>query len=166
MHTVQPLAACARFFPVRYAVVPVMPSSILGAISPSHTRLPLFSHRVPAGFPSPAADHLEKHISLDELFEIRAPHMYLVKIEGESMIGAGIYDGDLVIVDRSREAQHGDIVIAALNGEPVCKRLHHKGREVILQSENKAYPARYILESDEMMVWGVVRYSVRDHAYV
>jgi len=60
---------------------------------------------------------------------------------------------------------HGDIVIAALNGEPVCKRLHHKGRELILQSENAAYPARYVLESDEMMIWGVVRYSVRDHAY-
>ncbi|MBF7145040.1 MULTISPECIES: LexA family protein [Pseudomonas] len=127
--------------------------------------LPLFACRVPAGFPSPAADHLEKHISLDELFDIRAPHIYLVKIEGDSMNGAGMFSGDLVIVDRGREARHGDIVIAALNGEPVCKRLHHKGRELILQSENAAYPARYVMESDEMTIWGVVRYSVRDHAY-
>ncbi|WP_282349363.1 S24 family peptidase [Pseudomonas sp. PS01301] len=142
-----------------------MPTTVLARIDTSQIRLPLYSHRVPAGFPSPAADHLEKHISLDELFDIRAPHVYLVKIEGESMMGAGIYDGDLVIVDRGREPQHGDIVIAALNGEPVCKRLHHRGRQVILQSENKAYPARYILEGDVMEVWGVVRYSVRDHAY-
>lgn len=142
-----------------------MPTTVLARIDTSQIRLPLYSHQVPAGFPSPAADHLEKHISLDELFDIRAPHVYLVKIEGESMMGAGIYDGDLVIVDRSREPQHGDIVIAGLNGEPVCKRLHHRGRQVILQSENKAYPARYILEGDEMVVWGVVRYSVRDHAY-
>jgi len=146
--------------------VPVMPPIILAQIAPSQTQLPFFAQRVPAGFPSPAADHLEKQISLDELFDIRAPHVYLVKIEGESMMGAGIYDGDLVIVDRSREAQHGDIVIAGLNGEPVCKRLHRRDRQVILQSENKAYPARHILEGDEMVVWGVVRYSVRDHAYV
>jgi DNA polymerase V len=151
------------FLPSRSGAI--MPMTVLARIDVSQIRLPLYSHRVPAGFPSPAADHLEKHISLDELFDIRAPHVYLVKIEGESMMGAGIYDGDLVIVDRGREPQHGDIVIAALNGEPVCKRLHHRGREVILQSENKAYSPRFILESDEMLVWGVVRYSVRDHAY-
>ena len=138
---------------------------ILGSLKPSSTILSLFSCHVPAGFPSPATDHLEKHISLDELFELRAPHVYLVKIEGDSMTGAGLFTGDLMIVDRGREARHGDIVIAALNGEPVCKRLHCKGTEVILQSENPAYPQRFILESDEMAIWGVVRYSVRDHAY-
>lgn len=63
--------------------------------------MPLYSFHVPAGFPSPAADHIEKHISLDELFDIRAPHVYLLKIEDDSMQGAGIYCGDLVIVDRS-----------------------------------------------------------------
>ena len=144
-----------------------MTFSILGPLQPSGIQLPLYSHRVPAGFPSPAADHLEKHISLDELFD--APHVYLVKIEGDSMIGAGIFSGDLVIVDRGREAQHGDIVIviviAALNSEPVCKRLHIRGREVILQSENSGYPGRFVLEGDELAIWGVVRYSVRDHAY-
>jgi DNA polymerase V len=70
-----------------------------------------------------------------------------------------------VIVDRGREGQYGDIVIAALNREPMCKRLHRRGREIILQSENPAYPARFIMEGDEMLIWGVVRYSVRDHAY-
>jgi DNA polymerase V len=138
---------------------------VLGPLEPSVYPLPFFAYRVPAGFPSPAADHLEKHISVDELFDLRAPHIYLVKIDGDSMIGAGLFSGDLVIVDRGREARHGDIVIAALNGEPVCKRLHCKGTEVILQSENPAYPQRFILESDEMAIWGVVRYSVRDHAY-
>ena len=138
---------------------------VLGPLEPSVYPLPFFACRVPAGFPSPAADHLEKHISLDELFDLRAPHIYLVKIEGDSMNGAGLFSGDLVIVDRGREARHGDIVIAALNGEPVCKRLHRKGSDVILQSENPTYPQRYVLESDDMTIWGVVRYSVRDHAY-
>ncbi|MBA1242781.1 hypothetical protein G7027_18515 [Pseudomonas japonica] len=90
---------------------------------------------------------MEKHIFLDELFNIRAPHVYLVKIEDDSMTGAGLFSGDLVLVDRGREARHGDIVIAALNGEPVCKRLYCKDTEVILQAENPAYPQRYVLES-------------------
>ncbi len=141
-----------------------MSITILGALSGGGTKFPCYSFRVPAGFPSPAADHYETPISLDELFDLRAPHVYLVKVDGDSMQGAGIFSGDLIIVDRSREAQHGDIVIAAVNNEPVCKRLHIREGEVILRSENPAYPARYILEGDDLMIWGVVRYSVRDHA--
>jgi len=131
-------------------------------VSPGHS-LPLYDFRVPAGFPSPAADHIEKHLSLDELFEIRAPHVYLVKIQGDSMQGAGIYDGDLVIVDRSRYAEHDDIVIAALNEEPVCKRLYMRDDLIILKSENSKYPPRHVMEIDELSIWGVVRYSIRDH---
>lgn len=135
----------------------------LGPLAAGGAKLPLFSFQVPAGFPSPAADHIEQQISLDELFDIRAPHMYLVRIEGDSMRGAGIFSGDLVVVDRSIEPEHGHIVIAAVNAEPVCKRLHRKGKEVILQSENRAYPPRYILEGDELIIWGVVTFSVRCH---
>lgn len=141
-----------------------MTISILGTASGGAELLPLYCFSVPAGFPSPAADHLEGQISLDELFDIRAPHVYLVRIEGDSMQGAGIYSGDLVLVDRGREAEHGDIVIAAINTEPVCKRLHRRDGVVILKSENPAYAPRYVLESDELTIWGVVRYSVRDHA--
>jgi DNA polymerase V len=89
--------------------------------------------------------------------------VYLVKIDGDSMQGAGIYHGDLVIVDRSLYAEHGDIVIAALNTEPLCKRLHMRENEVILMSENPKYPARHVMEGDELVIWGVVKYSVRDH---
>lgn len=140
-----------------------MSVTILGPVSTGGEKLPLYSSRVPAGFPSPAADHIEKHISLDELFDIRAPHVYLVKIDGDSMQGAGIYDGDLVIVDRSLYAEHGDIVIAALNIETICKRLHMRDDIVILMSENPHYPAQYVMEGDELAIWGVVKYSVRDH---
>ena len=140
-----------------------MSVTILGPLSSGGQKLPLYSFLVPAGFPSPAADHIEKHISLDELFDIRAPHVYLVKIEGDSMQGAGIFSGDLVIVDRSVYAEHGDIVIAALNSEPICKRLHMRQHEMILMSENPKYPARHVLEGDELLIWGVVKYSVRNH---
>lgn len=140
-----------------------MAYTILGPLQTGGVKLPFYAFKVPAGFPSPAADHIEKHISLDELFELRAPHIYLVKIDGDSMQGAGIYSGDLVIVDRSSYAEHGDIVIAALNEEPICKRLYMKDDLVILQSENTGYPARHVMEGDELSIWGVVRYSIRDH---
>lgn len=140
-----------------------MSITILGPLATGGEKLPMYSFHVPAGFPSPAADHIEKHISLDELFDIRAPHVYLVKIDGDSMQGAGIYSGDLVIVDRSVYAEHGDIVIAALNTEPLCKRLHMRENSVILMSENPKYPTRHVMEGDELVIWGVVKYSVRDH---
>jgi DNA polymerase V len=140
-----------------------MSITILGPLTAGGAELPLYSFQVPAGIPSPAADHLEKKISLDELLEIRAPHVYLVKIEGNSMQGAGIFAGDLVIVDRGREAEHGDIVIAAINCEPMCKRLHRRDGLVVLQSENPGFPPIHIMEGDDLLVWGVVRYSVRAH---
>jgi DNA polymerase V len=121
--------------------------TILGPLNPSTTELPLYSFQVSAGFPSPAADHLEKRISLDELLDVRAPHIYLVRVEGDSMIGAGIYPGDLVLVDRSISPEPGHIVIAAVNCEPLCKRLAREGSQVVLRSENPRYPAYEALQS-------------------
>jgi DNA polymerase V len=140
-----------------------MSYSILGRIAEVSRKLPLCLFQVPAGFPSPAADHIEAHISLDEVLNIRAPHVYLVKITGESMQGAGIFDGDLAVVDRSLEPAHGHIVVALLNNDPLCKRLCIRGKDVILLSENPKYPPRYVLEGDELAIWGVIIGSVRSH---
>jgi len=140
-----------------------MSYSILGRIAEVGRKLPLCLFQVPAGFPSPAADHIEAHISLDEELNIRAPHVYLVKITGESMQGAGIFDGDLAVVDRSLEPAHGHIVVALLNNDPLCKRLCIRGKDVILLSENPKYPPRYVLEGDELAIWGVIIGSVRSH---
>ncbi|HHJ1833991.1 TPA: LexA family protein [Pseudomonas aeruginosa] len=142
-----------------------MPVTILGPVAGSGASLRLYSSKVSAGFPSPAQDHLEREISLDEILQIRAPHTYLVRAGGDSMIRAGIHDGDLMVVDRSREAEPGDIVIAAVNGEPTVKRLAKDGSQVVLRAENPRYAPRYILEGDELLVWGVVRYSVRCHEH-
>jgi len=81
-----------------------MSITILGPLATGGEKLPLYSFRVPAGFPSPAADHIEKHISLDELFDIRAPHVYLVKIDGDSMQGAGIFSGEVWGVGKRMKA--------------------------------------------------------------
>lgn len=140
-----------------------MSYSILGRLTEGGAKLPLCSFKVPAGFPSPAADHIEQQISLDEVLNIRAPHVYLVSIIGESMQGAGIYEGDLAVVDRSIEPVHGHIVVALLNNDPVCKRLCIRGKEVILLSENPKYPPRYVLEGDDLSIWGVITGSVRSH---
>lgn len=140
-----------------------MSYSIIGPIAEGGLKLHLCLFHVPAGFPSPAADHIEAHISLDEVLNIRAPHVYLVSITGESMQGAGIFDGDLAVVDRSLEPVHGHIVVALLNNDPVCKRLCIRGKDVILLSENPKYPPRYVLEGDELSIWGVIIGSVRSH---
>ncbi|QCY09581.1 translesion error-prone DNA polymerase V autoproteolytic subunit [Pseudomonas sp. MPC6] len=140
-----------------------MSFTVLGPLSEGGIKLPRCSFRVPAGFPSPAADHIEQHISLDEILNIRAPHVYLISISGDSMQGAGIFDGDLAIVDRALEAGHNAIVVALLNNDPVCKRLCKRGSQMILLSENPKYPPRYVLEGDELAIWGVITHSVRSH---
>ena len=135
----------------------------LGPIAEAGIRLPLCSFKVPAGFPSPAADHIEKQISLDQVLNIRAPHVYLVSIDGDSMQDAGIYSGDLAVVDRSIEAVHGNVVVALLNNDPICKRLCLREKGVILQSENSKYSDRHVLEGDDLSIWGVITYTVRSH---
>ncbi len=125
--------------------------------------LPLYSFHVPAGFPSPAQDHIEREISLDELLGLRLPQTFLVRVAGDSMIGAGIFDGDLGVVDRATEARPGHIVIAALNNEPLVKRLDKENGAYVLRSENSAYAPRHVLTGDEFSVWGVMHYSVRQH---
>ncbi|MDI3358526.1 MULTISPECIES: LexA family transcriptional regulator [unclassified Pseudomonas] len=140
-----------------------MSFTIVGPIAEGGIQVPKCSFRVPAGFPSPAADHIEQHISLDEILNIRAPHVYLVSIAGDSMQGVGIFDADLAIVDRALEAGHNDIVVALLNNEPICKRLCIRGTQMILLSENTKYPPRYVLEGDELSIWGVITSSVRSH---
>ena len=140
-----------------------MTLTYVGPIAVGGQRYPCFEFRVPAGFPSPAQDHLEYEISLDELLNLRAPHIYLVRVQGDSMILVGIFDGDLLIVDRSDEARPGDIVIALLNNEHLVKRLCHEGGRQVLRSENPKYPPRWVMEGDELQIQGVVRFSVRCH---
>lgn len=135
---------------------------ILCDLTPGTHTISFFDARVPAGFPSPATDHVEKKISLDDLLDIHAPHTYLVRVSGDSMIGAGIFDGDILVVSRAREARHRDIVVAALNGDMLVKRIW-KREQTILMPENPAYTPRYILEGDELQVWGIVTHNIRSH---
>ena len=134
---------------------------IIGRLSRSGIELPFYTCRVPAGFPSPAQDHMDQPLSLDELMDVDAPHAYLVQASGDSMIGVGIFDGDVMVVNRKLDAAPGHIVIAALNGEVCVKRLTKRGEQYVLESANPRYPARFIMEGDEFEVWGVVTGSLR-----
>lgn len=116
---------------------------------------------VQAGFPSPAEEELIDTLSLDE-FLIKNPQAsYLVKVSGDSMIDAGIMQGDLVIVERGRQPRHGDIVIAQVDGEWTMKYYEKQGAKVLLRAANKKYPL--IEPKAELVVGGVVVANVRKY---
>ncbi|MCD2452799.1 translesion error-prone DNA polymerase V autoproteolytic subunit [Methylicorpusculum oleiharenae] len=118
--------------------------------------LPLFSGKVAAGFPSPADDYVEKTLDLNELLVQKPAATFFVRAEGESMLGAGIHPNDILVVDRSIEPVPGKIVICALNGELVVKRLKRQAGRWLLGSENPAYRDIVLYEELEMVIWGVV----------
>nr|AFD03219.1 LexA repressor [uncultured bacterium W4-21b] len=117
---------------------------------------------IQAGFPSPAEEELVDTLSLDK-FLIRNPEAsYLVKVTGDSMIGAGILAGDLVIVERGKEPSSGDIVIAQVDGEWTMKYYRKRGRQVLLEAANKKYQP--IKPKEELVIGGVVIACIRKYA--
>lgn len=130
--------------------------------NPAPMELPLFTSAVPAGFPSPADDHIEGKLDLNEHLVRRPAATFFVRASGESMRGAGIFDGDLLIIDRGVSPQPDDIVIAILHGELTVKRLKKRDRQWLLAAENSAYPSLPLIEGDGE-IWGVVTHSVRRH---
>lgn len=116
---------------------------------------PLFLTPVKAGFPSPAEDFVDTALDLNELLISHPAATYFVRVEGDSMIDAGIAPGNLLVVDRSVEAQHGDIVIATVDGELTVKRLNVRGGITTLKSENST--TEYAIDpEEELTIWGVV----------
>ncbi len=122
--------------------------------------LPFFLDSVQAGFPSPAIDYLDKALDLNDLCIRRPAATYLVRAEGDSMINAGIFDSDILIVDRSVKALHNHIVIASLNGDFLCKRLHLTGDTPQLIAENPAYNPIILSGESELEIFGVVTYVI------
>ncbi|ELH3239499.1 translesion error-prone DNA polymerase V autoproteolytic subunit [Salmonella enterica] len=129
------------------------PTELRGIIS-----LPFFSYLVPCRFPSPAADYVEQRIDLNELLVSHPSSTYFVKATGDSMIEAGSRDGDLLVVDSSRTAAHGDIVIAAVDG--TVKRLQLRPA-VQLNPMNSAYSPIIIGSEDTLDVFGVITFIVK-----
>ncbi len=123
--------------------------------------MPLFLSRIPAGFPSPADDYVESALDLNEYMVSNPAATFMVRVSGDSMVNAGIHDGDILVVDRSREPLPGKIVVAVLDGELTVKRLMQKDGACILVPENPAYSPIFIGDNQELTVWGVVSGVVR-----
>lgn len=123
--------------------------------------LPYFEEGVMAGFPSPVMGELNGTLNLNTLCIRHPATTYYVRARGDSMIGAGICDGDILVVDRSIEAQHGDIVIAAIDGEFTVKRLLKKGNSVFLAPENPAYASRLLTSEEISEFFGVVTWILK-----
>jgi DNA polymerase V len=124
--------------------------------NPKRLALPLFTGKISAGFPSPADDYIEKTLDLNELLVKKPAATLFARAQGDSMIGAGIHPNDILVVDRSIEPAPGKIVVCALNGELVVKRLKRLEDQWILASENPFYPDIRLHDELDMVIWGVV----------
>jgi DNA polymerase V len=122
----------------------------------SRLTLPKFGHRVRAGFPSPADDYIEAWLDLNEHLIEHKEATFFVQASGDSMTGAGIQEGNLLVVDRALEAKHRDIVIAVVDGELTVKRLEKRRGKIRLLAENPAYAPIEFREGQELVIWGVV----------
>ena len=122
---------------------------------------PLLATPVPAGFPSPADDQVERRLSLDEHLVRQPESTFLVRARGDSLAGAGIHDGDLLVVDRAVPPTAGSIVVAVVDGEFALRRLSRdaEGRRV-LQSAHPEHPDRVLDDRQDPVLWGVVRWAI------
>lgn len=124
------------------------------------TTCPLFLSPVNAGWPSASEDYIDRQINLQELLVRNPAATFFLRAAGDSMLGVGIHNGDLLIVDRSLDAAHNRVVIAALDGELLVKKLVRKNARVFLQSANPEYPEFDVTEREYAHIWGVVSHVV------
>ncbi|MFF2388974.1 LexA family protein [Agromyces sp. NPDC058104] len=120
---------------------------------------------VPAGFPSPAQDYYGGPVDLNEHLIKDPVSTFIVRVSGDSMIGAGIYDGDEILVDRAIDPRPGHVVVAVVDAEFTLKRLDSRRGRLMLCAENPAYPDIEIAEGSEVSIWGVVTANIH-HQHV
>ena len=144
-----------RAQPADGAAVPAAPLSLA---------LPFFAAAVQAGFPSPADDYLEGALDLNEHLIRRPAATFFLRVLGDSMTGAGIHSGDLLIVDRSMRPTDGRIVIAVVDGELTVKRLSRRRGRVRLMPENPRYRPIEIRDGQDLQIWGVVLHVIHSLA--
>lgn len=121
----------------------------------------LVGNKVMAGFPSPADNFLEREIDLNEYMLQNKEATFLARVGGNSMQVCGIYENDIVVVDKSQTPKHNDVVIAVLNGEFTMKRFVKKQGKVLLVPENEDYATVEVSECNNFRVWGVVKFAIK-----
>jgi DNA polymerase V len=124
-------------------------------------KLPFVLSPVAAGFPSPAEDVIDRSLDLQELLVKSPASTFFVRVQGESMIGAGINHDDILVVDRARDVDGDQIVVAALDGDFTVKHLVRKNKKVFLVPDNSRYKPLEVTETMDFQVWGVVTSVIR-----
>jgi DNA polymerase V len=122
--------------------------------------IPLYGHSIPAGFPSPADDYVEDRLDLNQLLVHNKSSTFFLRVKGDSMTGAGIFDGDIIVVDRSLEPVDRTVVVAVVDGELTVKRLRLRCGSTELHAENPKYQPIRFKEGQELTIWGVVTSTV------
>jgi len=120
----------------------------------------LLRKAVPAGFPLPADDHVEQRLSLDQHLVEHRESTFFMRVAGDSMRGLGIFDGDLLVVDRAQAVAHGCVVIAVLDGEFTVKQWLDTPNGQVLRAAHPAYPDLHISPERDFSIWGVVKWNV------
>jgi DNA polymerase V len=129
----------------------------------SNIELPLVEATISAGFPSPADDYSEARLDLNKELITNESATFYARVRGDSMTLAGISDGDLLIIDKSKTPVNGSIVVCLIDGEFTVKRLNKKGNQFYLMPENDKYQPIKIKPENDVMIWGVVTYTIKKH---
>ncbi len=127
------------------------------------TKLPLVEATISAGFPSPADDYSESRLDLNKELITNESATFYARVRGDSMTLAGISDGDLLIIDKSKTPTNGSIVVCLIDGDFTVKRLHKKGNQFYLMPENNNYQPIKIKPENDVTIWGVVTYTIKKH---
>ena len=123
--------------------------------------IPLFLNSIRAGFPSPAADYIESDLDFNNYLIKNRSATFAAKVDGDSMINAGISPGDILVIDRSITPKSNDIIIASFDKEFTVKRFIKKDKRFFLYPENNAYPVTEITKQSDFEIWGVVTYVIK-----
>jgi len=129
----------------------------------SKIELPLVEATISAGFPSPADDYSEARLDLNKELISNESATFYARVRGDSMTLAGISDGDLLIIDKSKTPANGSIVVCLIDGEFTVKRLNKKGNQFYLMPENDNYQPIKIKPENDVTIWGVVTYTIKKH---
>jgi DNA polymerase V len=127
----------------------------------SNLEMPYISSGIKAGFPSPAADFDGSRISIDQIVVKNQTATFYAKANGNSMIGAGIDDGDILVIDKSIEPQDGKIAVCFIDGEFTVKRIKVQENSLLLLPENKLFEAIEVTQENDFIIWGIVTYVVK-----
>jgi DNA polymerase V len=134
---------------------------IYSALSDTSMELPVVSEGISAGFPSPALDFVDLTIDLNKHLIKHPSATFYGRVKGESLKNAGISDGDLLVIDRSLEPQHGKIAVCYIDGEFTAKRIHVEKNQLWLMPENENYKAIKIEQENDFLVWGIVTHVIK-----